>query len=237
MEHSSALERTIAEREGIPPGQVTLHSDNGGPMKGATMRATLDALGIMESFSRPRVSNDNPYSESLFRTLKYRPEYPRSAFADRAAACAWVAAFVDWYRLWTGTTWSIGTVPSGTSPPNSATRAPSVRYSRPASRRTLQHVRATRGDGPGRPDAGLRSATWCSTPGAPSDSTWLRNRTAAAAAGRARQVPVELTAGAGPDTPHRSGRNPGRADAGIHRVGPLPGRSTDLATGIRLQLR
>lgn len=55
--------RDICTRESIPPHQVVLHSDNGSPMKGATMLATLQALGVMPSFSRPAVSNDNPFSE------------------------------------------------------------------------------------------------------------------------------------------------------------------------------
>ncbi len=70
------LIRDICRRENLSPNQVVLHSDNGGPMKGATMLATLQALGVAPSFSRPAVSNDNPYSESLFKTLKYRPVYP-----------------------------------------------------------------------------------------------------------------------------------------------------------------
>lgn len=75
-----------------------LHSDNGGPMKGATMLATLQRLGVVPSFSRPRVSDDNPFAESLFRTLKYRPEYPVSGFATLEDARRWVAAFVHWYN-------------------------------------------------------------------------------------------------------------------------------------------
>ena len=59
-----------------------LHSDNGGPMKGATMLATLQRLGVVPSFSRPRVSDDNPFIEALFRTLKYWPEYPVTGFAS-----------------------------------------------------------------------------------------------------------------------------------------------------------
>ena len=59
---------------------LVLHSDNRGPMKGATMLATLQSLGVVPSYSRPRVSDDNPYSESLFRTLKYRSEYPSRSF-------------------------------------------------------------------------------------------------------------------------------------------------------------
>ena len=69
MDHAAELIRRICWTEGIEPGTVTLHSDNGGPMKGSTMLATLEKLGVVPSFSRPRVSDDNPYSEALFRTL------------------------------------------------------------------------------------------------------------------------------------------------------------------------
>jgi transposase InsO family protein len=75
-----------------------LHSDNGGPMKGATMLATLQRLGVVTSFSRPRVSDDNPFIEALFRTLKYWPEYSTSGFASVEAARAWCARFVDYYN-------------------------------------------------------------------------------------------------------------------------------------------
>lgn len=95
---ASALLQDICQREAIAPQQVVLHSDNGGPMKGATMLATLQSLGVMPSFSRPAVSNDNPYSEALFKTLKYRPDYPAKPFADLAAARGWVAGFVRWYN-------------------------------------------------------------------------------------------------------------------------------------------
>jgi putative transposase len=101
-EESSALAadlmKDICHREGIQRQQVILHSDNGSPMKGATMLATLQELGVVPSFSRPSVSNDNPYSESLFRTLKYRPEYPEKAFEDILSARHWVKGFVDWYN-------------------------------------------------------------------------------------------------------------------------------------------
>lgn len=88
----------ICQREGIERNQVTLHSDNGSPMKGATMLATLQELGVVPSFSRPSVSNDNPYSESIFRTLKYRPEYPEKPFEDMSAARDWVNEFTLWYN-------------------------------------------------------------------------------------------------------------------------------------------
>jgi len=101
-EESSALAADlmtdICQRENIKRGQVYLHSDNGSPMKGATMLSTLQDLGVIPSFSRPSVSNDNPYSESLFRTLKYRPEYPEKGFIDLSAARAWMIDFVRWYN-------------------------------------------------------------------------------------------------------------------------------------------
>ena len=75
-----------------------LHSDNGSPQKGSTLKAKLEALGIMPSFSRPRVSNDNPYSEALFRTCKYRPDYPSKGFETLELARSWVKWFVNWYN-------------------------------------------------------------------------------------------------------------------------------------------
>jgi len=96
---ASSLMTDICQCEGIKPDQVILHSDNGSPMKGATMLATLQELGIIPSFSRPSVSNDNPYSESLFRTLKYRPEYPEKPFSNLLSARGWVQGFVDWYNF------------------------------------------------------------------------------------------------------------------------------------------
>src|SRR3546814_19724433 len=68
-------------------------------MKGSTMLATLQALGVAPSYSRPAVSNDNPFSESLFKTLKYRPAYPRQAFEDLGAARAWVSESEGWNTL------------------------------------------------------------------------------------------------------------------------------------------
>jgi transposase InsO family protein len=97
MRASALFERTCA-RLGSDPTGLVLHADNGGPMKGATMVVTLERLGVLASFSRPGVSDDNPFSESLFRTLKYRPEYPHGPFQDVEAARAWVAGFVRWYN-------------------------------------------------------------------------------------------------------------------------------------------
>ena len=77
---------------------LILHADNGSPMKSQTMRVKLEELGISPSYSRPRVSNDNPFSESLFRTLKYCPRWPSQGFATLEDARAWVLRFVDWYN-------------------------------------------------------------------------------------------------------------------------------------------
>jgi putative transposase len=98
MDHSSALLAHACMVHGVQPEELVLHSDNGGPMKGATMLATLHKLGVVPSFSRPSVSNDNPYSESLFRTMKYRPEYPSRPFDNIEQAQAWVDEFVFWYN-------------------------------------------------------------------------------------------------------------------------------------------
>lgn len=97
-ELASEVMRDICARENIAPKQVVLHSDNGSPMKGASMLATLQKLGVMPSFSRPAVSNDNAFSESLFKILKYRPNYPQQAFENLMQARAWVGGFVQWYN-------------------------------------------------------------------------------------------------------------------------------------------
>lgn len=95
---ASDLMVDICRCENIKRNQVVLHSDNGSPMKGATMLATLQKLGVMPSFSRPSVSNDNAYSESLFRTLKYRPGYPEKKFTGLTQARTWIESFVTWYN-------------------------------------------------------------------------------------------------------------------------------------------
>jgi transposase InsO family protein len=97
QEHARQLMLVAHEAAGNPIG-LRLHQDNGGPMKGSTFLATLQWLGVVPSFSRPRVSDDNPFSESLFRTLKYRPSYPEKPFATLEEARAWVTSFVRWYN-------------------------------------------------------------------------------------------------------------------------------------------
>ena len=95
---AGALFATTCQRLELDPEGLVLHADNGSPMKGSTMLATLQRLGVVPSFSRPGVCDDNPFSEALFRTLKYCPAYPSKPFATLAEAQAWVAAFVDWYN-------------------------------------------------------------------------------------------------------------------------------------------
>ncbi len=90
------LQRSVlAQRCAMRP--IVLHSDNGAPMKSYTLKAKMEALGIIGSWNRPRVSNDNPYSESLFRTMKYWPAWPRKGFATLEEARLWVKRFIDWY--------------------------------------------------------------------------------------------------------------------------------------------
>jgi len=93
----ACLRERISKRRRQP---LILHADNGNAMRAATLEVRLEGLGVLRSFSRPRVSNDNPFSESLFRTVKYRPDYPRRPFLSQEEACAWVVAFVDWYNHW-----------------------------------------------------------------------------------------------------------------------------------------
>jgi putative transposase len=97
-ENAAELFVEVQEREQLAPGETTLHADNGGAMKGATLKATLERLGILASYSRPRVSDDNPYVESLFGTMKTRVGYPKKPFESIEAAQEWVDRFVRWYN-------------------------------------------------------------------------------------------------------------------------------------------
>lgn len=94
-ENSAALISRIMAEENF--AGAVLHADNGGPMKGATMLATLQRLHVVPSFSRPHVSDDNPFSESLFKTLKYHASYP-AYFETIEDARRWVRFFVEWYN-------------------------------------------------------------------------------------------------------------------------------------------
>jgi putative transposase len=97
-ELASALIEETCLREGVSRGELVIHSDNGPAMKGKTVLAMMQDLGIVPSFSRPRVSDDNPFSEALFRTMKYRPNYPDRPFLSVEAAQTWVDEFVRWYN-------------------------------------------------------------------------------------------------------------------------------------------
>lgn len=98
-ELSAPLLHRIYSMENISGKKLVLHSDNGGPMRGQNMMAMMERLEITPSRSRPHVSDDNPYSESLFKTLKYRPELPKDGvFKSIEEARLWVSGFVNWYN-------------------------------------------------------------------------------------------------------------------------------------------
>jgi putative transposase len=97
-EYARDLVQQAIEGEEADPKKLVLHADNGGPMKGSTLLATLQRLGVVTSFSRPGVSDDNPFSEALFRTMKYHPGYPRKPFQSFVEALQWVEGFVRWYN-------------------------------------------------------------------------------------------------------------------------------------------
>ena len=100
-DHAAHLVRRTALAEGIAAltDKPVLHGDNGSTLKATTVLSMLNWLGVKPSYSRPRVSDDNAYAESLFRTAKYRPEFPATGFADLDAARAWAADFVHWYNV------------------------------------------------------------------------------------------------------------------------------------------
>ena len=95
---AALVQRAVLAEDRGADAALVLHADNGAPQRSSTLRVTLERLGITSSFSRPRVSDDNPYSEALFRTTKYRPGFPTEGFADLAAARSWVHGFVAWYN-------------------------------------------------------------------------------------------------------------------------------------------
>jgi putative transposase len=99
--HAVHLVRRTALAEGIAAmtTKPVLHGDNGSTLKATTVLAMLNWLGVKPSYSRPRVSDDNAYAESLFRTAKYRPEFPTKGFADLDAARSWAAEFARWYNV------------------------------------------------------------------------------------------------------------------------------------------
>lgn len=95
--YATRLVETAAAAEGIEPGALTLHADNGAPMISQDLAGVCRTLGISRSFSRPRVSNDNAFSEAQFKTTKYHHSYP-GRFESLPEARAWFEGFVDWYN-------------------------------------------------------------------------------------------------------------------------------------------
>ena len=96
---ANLLQRIVMQEQCFKkPISVVLHSDNGAPMKSQTLKAKMEEMGVISSYSRPRVSNDNPFSEALFRTLKYCPMWPSNGFKSLEDARAWVNKFADWYN-------------------------------------------------------------------------------------------------------------------------------------------
>ena len=100
VESSTLARQLIAEstrKQGIRPDQLTLHADNGSPMTDKPLSQLLMDLGITRSHSRPHTSDDNPFSEAQFKTMKYRPDYPRR-FESLMDARQWARGFFDWYN-------------------------------------------------------------------------------------------------------------------------------------------
>lgn len=97
-QHAAKLIQRTTLKEHAVGKHIILHSDNGAPMKGFTMQAMMTHLGIESSYSRPHMSDDNAYSESLFHTLKNIPAYPERGFISLEDARRWTAKFIEWYN-------------------------------------------------------------------------------------------------------------------------------------------
>lgn len=87
----------VIARTDVPPGRLTLHADRGAPMKAKATAMMLADLGVAKSHSRPHTSNDNPFSEAHFKTLKYQPEFPKR-FENIEQAEGFCRRFFDWYN-------------------------------------------------------------------------------------------------------------------------------------------
>ena len=99
-ESAILAERLIAEtcaKQGIPPGQLTLHADRGSSMRSKPVALLLADLGVVKTHSRPHVSNDNPFSEAQFKTLKYSPTFPKR-FANIESARQFCEQFFEHYN-------------------------------------------------------------------------------------------------------------------------------------------
>jgi len=100
VESSDLARQLMAEtvhKQGIQPNQLTLHADNGSPMKGKPLTQLLGDLGVTRTHTRPHTSDDNPFSEAHFKTMKYRPDYP-DRFESLTDARAWARQFFQWYN-------------------------------------------------------------------------------------------------------------------------------------------
>ena len=95
--YAKRLITNACNKQGIQPGQLTLHQDRGAPMTAKTFSQLLMDLDILASYARPRVSDDNPYSESQFKTLKYAPSYP-GRFTGPQEARTYLQTFFSWYN-------------------------------------------------------------------------------------------------------------------------------------------
>lgn len=84
-------------KEGITPQQLTIHADRGSAMTSKLVAQLLADLGVVKTHSRPHVSNDNPFSEAQFKTMKYRPSYP-DRFGSLVDARVWARTFFQWYN-------------------------------------------------------------------------------------------------------------------------------------------
>ena len=148
---AAVLIRQAVLAEGCFMQPLVLHADNGSPMKGATMKTTIEKLGITASYSRPRVSNDNSFSEALFRTCKYRPGWPSKGFATKTDAQAWVKPFASWYI---GITASICTAPFASLPRAHATLAMTAQRWQTEPFSMQMHVRKNQNAGQAKPATG-----------------------------------------------------------------------------------
>ena len=168
--HAAHLVKRTALAEGIAalPIKPVLHGDNGSTLKATTVLAMLNWLGVKPSYSRPRVSDDNAYAESLFRTAKYRPEFPAKGFDDLDAVRKWALT------LCVDTTTITGTAASAMSLQRSAMPARITRSWLHVMRCTRGHGSATRPDGHEIHETGRRCALLHSTRNATASSTRIR---------------------------------------------------------------
>ncbi len=152
-EYAAHLARRTVLAEGVHarPTRPLLHGDNGATVKATTVLAMLHWLGIKPSYSRPRVSDDNAFAEALFRTAKYRPDFPATGFADLQAAREWAVCFAQWYNHEHRHSGIRYVTPHSIMPGRMASCLPG------ATRSTRQRGRAIRGAGAGRPATGYRS--------------------------------------------------------------------------------